>query len=116
MDHKVSLNVMLELCPKFKEEVLEKWMYAMVKEINKDKFEVLFKLTRAEEAAETRDVNMAWINVRIMNDSIKGVILDGGSGLNVILKSLARKLGVKWKLICSMCTWLTIGLLSPKRL
>lgn len=51
-------------------------MNAMQKEINKYKLEVLYILMRVKEVAKTRDDNVACINVKIMNNSIKRVILD----------------------------------------
>lgn len=34
--------------------------------------------------------------MKINNKEIKGVVLDGGSGVNVIAEDMAQELGLKW--------------------
>lgn len=65
----------------------------MTKELNKNKEEVSCGLAHAEDVAKTRDSNVARINVSISSKRIEGVILDGGSPVNVIAKSLTKDLG-----------------------
>ena len=45
----------------------------------------------------TRDDNVAKIKMIIAMQEVQGVILDGGSGVNVITEDLANKLGLRWE-------------------
>ena len=54
-------------------------------------------MTQPEEPPRTRDDNVAKIKMIIAEQEVPGVILDGGSGVNVITEDLANKLGLKWE-------------------
>ena len=59
--------------------------------------EVECHMTQPEEPPRTRDDNVAKKKMMIDTQEVQGVILDGGSGVNVITEDLANKLGLRWE-------------------
>ena len=97
LEHKIPLKAILNLCPRFKEKVLRKWRAELNEELGEGKEEIPCSMASAEDATRTRDDNVAKIYVKIKMQEVQGVILDGGSGVNVISETLTMKLGLTWE-------------------
>ena len=97
LDQKISLKNILDLCPRFKEKIQKKWMARMGQQLEESRDEVLCSMAQPEEATRTRDDNVARINVCLASQEIKGAILDGGSGVNIISEGMAIKLKLTWE-------------------
>ena len=97
MDHKVPLRSILDLCPWFKEKVFKNWAEEINQKVKGLQSEAECRMTQPEEPPRTQDDNVAKIKMMIAMQEVQGVILDGGSGVNVITKDLANKLGLKWE-------------------
>ena len=97
MDHKVPLKSILDLCPRFKEKVFRNWAEELNQKVKGLHDEDECCMTQPEEPPRTRDDNVAKIKMKIAAQEVQGVILDGGSGVNIITEDLANKLGLKWE-------------------
>ena len=97
LDHKVPLKSILDLCPRFKEKVFKNWAEEINEKVKGLQGEAECHMAQAEEPPRTRDDNVAKIKMIIAMQEVQGVILDGGSGVNVITEDLAIKLGLKWE-------------------
>ena len=97
MDHKVPLRSILDLCPRFKEKVFKNWAEELNQKVKGLQGKAECHMTQPEEPPRTRDDNVAKIKMVIAAQEVQGIILDGGSGVNVITEDLANKLGLKWE-------------------
>lgn len=97
MDHKVPVKSILDLCPRFKKKILKAWAVELNQEIKEMEEEAEYNMAQPEETPRTRDDNVAKIKMTIETKEMQGVILDGGSGFNVITESMAMELGLKWE-------------------
>ena len=97
LDHKVPLKSILDLCPWFKEKVFKNWAEEINQKVKGLQSKAKCCMAQPDELPRTRDDNVAKIKMTIAMQEIQGVILEGGSGVNVITEDLAVKLGLKWE-------------------
>ena len=97
MDHKVPLRSILDLCLRFNKKVFKNWAEEINQKVKGLQCEAECHMTQPEEPPRTRDDNVAKIKMITAMQEVQGVILDGGSGVNVITEDLANKLGLKWE-------------------
>lgn len=65
LNHQISIRDILDLCPRFKEGVLRKWIAGLNTELEETNDETSCKITQPKEGCTTRDDNVAKINIKI---------------------------------------------------
>ena len=82
---KVPLNRILDLCLRFKAKVLSKGMHGLNAELKATTNGIAcHHLAQRVDMPKMQDDKVAKINVKIDHKELKGVVLNGGSRVNVI--------------------------------
>ena len=79
LSQKVSLRNIPDSCSRFKAKVLHKGLLNFNEELERVEESLDYHMAQPEDEPKTWDENVAKINIRICNQEIKGVVLDGGS-------------------------------------
>lgn len=97
MDIQIPLGRILDLCPQFKKKVLKVWVARLGMEIEVIEDVAPCNMTQPKELPTSWDGNAAKNNLMLVNAKIEGIILDGGSSVNIIIEEMATKIKTKWE-------------------
>ena len=93
LQQKVPPRRILNLCPKFKTKILNKGVQGLNVELDATASGTTCNMAQPIDLPKMRDDKVAKNNVGINQRELKGVVLDGGSTVNVI-KDTAQTLGL----------------------